>query len=353
MPVLAKSNVTEDRFREAFARGRTSPFAAVGKPVVSATSAKEALHETGCDWTVQKVPMRNALTNEVVPNMFQVIREDNRQVLGVVERRYHLVQNHEFFEVAEPFIQNGAQISRVSYLHPQQSEVSGTVYMNLTWSYRDALSIVGDIVGLNVMIRASHDGKTAALIKLMLMRLACLNGLTLPVPGIPFEWRISHTVSADLRLKEAMKVLEKAPDYFRFAGKACELLAREKVTEAEAEHLVVQAIDPVNVKRPTKIKDGARARIDAIMSRFQGDQPGADSKAMKGTAYGLWNAAVELADYGDDKVMRVKLTPGWNAQQQRFKSAFSGNGQRLKLDMYDVLAKAYDINDRLKKFTTN
>lgn len=353
--------VTRDEVLKIVPKDRVSPFFAVGTDVTNVGPAKACLQAAGALWDVEKVPLRNALTGEDIPGFFQVTRTDNKQVVGVVEGQYKCVQNAQFFgDIADQFIADGARIKRVSWLHRTyeekdangqitkavQAEVGGQLHMVLSWDIeKTAMKVVGDIVGRTAIIRNSHDGKTAATISYRLLQLACYNGAVVPVPGFSFDYRISHTDSAQERIREAAKVLAKAPEYFQYAGKALTLLAKEKVTPAVAQTLTRRLIDSSNVDSPSQMSKGDIVKVDAILDRFNGNMPRGNSEAMRGTAYGWYSAVLDFSDYGQ----RVKKSAGFGGNQQRFKSAFSGVGHQLKLNAWDLLASEFDLSERLKK----
>jgi hypothetical protein len=218
--------------------------------------------------------------------------------------------------------------------------------MHLAWDIqRTAINVVGDIVGRVATIRNSHDGKTAALIRLWLLRLACVNGVVIPVPGLSFEFRIPHTFIAAQRIKKAQKVISN----YNIAGQALNLLAKEKVNETLAKRLAFLTVDPAHAETPNKIGNADMKRVDAIIDRFKGNQPQGDHESMKGTAYGYLMAVADLADHS----IRIKKSQGFSGQQQRFKSAFSGVGHALKLSAWDALVKEFDLQTRIKQIVAS
>lgn len=342
--------------------GRVNPLALVGTDVRQARSGRDALRLGGFDWTCSKVPLLNPLTGEPMgierpvkdkegnitgmrrEGFFGVVRDDTKACLGVVEGQYEIVQNHDFFPpIADLFLSDGARITRATYLHREQNERLGQLFLHFDWPVDKADAVVGDIVGRTAILRCSHDGKSSAEIMLMLMRLACLNGMIVPVPGLSFTWKICHTISADRRLKDASKAIEASPRYFTQARHACELLAREKVSDALAERLVVSAVDPGNVDSMSEIKPATRTKIDDILG-LRTTQPGANTEALRGTAYGLYQAGAEYCDHG----IRTKKTQGWSEAQQRFKSAFGGAGATTKMKLWQVIGAEFEVDRRLK-----
>lgn len=336
---MATTTLTKEQIKNLVPDNRKSPLS-LGTDVSTAGTSRLALQQAGLDWTVRKVPMRNATTGKVVPGFFQVEREDNHEVVGVVEGQYKVVQNRDFFDIADVFVENGARISRLSYIHKDNAEVGGMIYMNLMWPFeKHSLNVVGDIVGRTAMIRNSHDGKTAALVRLILLRLACVNGMTIPVPGFSFDFTINHTESAEARIQEAHQVLSEAPKYWEGAEEMLTKIAKQRISDAVAERLTHLTIAPQNVDNPSQMTTNATNRCQDILRLYK-DQPGSSTEAMNGTAYGWFNA---VADYADHRT-RVRSTAGFDDAQQRFKSAFNGNGQKMKLDAWKVVTKEVGLN---------
>ena len=359
------ATLTNDQVRDMLPKDRISPLMSIGADTTRAMTARDALAAAGALWKVEKVPLRNPLTNDVIPGFFAVTRTDNKAVVGVVEGQYKTVQNEAFFgDVADVFIKDGARVRRTSYLHrvyeekdkegkvtsSTPAEVGGNIYMTLTWDVaKTAISVLGDIVGRTAIIRNSHDGKTAALISYRLMQLACLNGAVVPVPGFNFDFKILHTESASARIRQAEAVLKQAPKYFQYAGKALNLLAGHKLTEVTATTLTRRLIDAENVDSPSEMTKGDGEKVDTILNRFKGEQPRGNSEALKGTAYGWYSAVLDFADYG----FRTKNSAGFNTSQQRFKSSFSGAGHQLKLDAWDVLSSEYELDKTMVKIVNS
>lgn len=352
--------LTDDQVNSILPEDRESPFAGIGTATEGAGTARDALKSAGALWTAEKVQLKNPVTGNPIHGYYAVVRQDNKEVLGVVEGQYHVVQNQEFFDIADLFVADGAKITRVSYLHrsiemvdetgkplnqTRPVEVGGQVYMNIMWPIKKtALSVKGDIVGRTALIRTGHDGKFSGLITLRMLQLACLNGAVVPVPGFSFDFRISHTISATKRIEEAKKVLAAAPKYFDYAGRAMAMLADHKVTDATAKRLAALTVNPIH---PDKLTSADEDKVAAIVERFNGQMPRGNSEAVKGTAYGWITAVWDFADYGT----RIKRSEGYSERQQRFKSAFGGVGHTLKLTAWDALDAEFDLQKRVKALT--
>lgn len=329
---------------------RISPFDAIGTAVESQLSARESLSLAGLDFDVVLEPVKNSRTGDVVltendppePKYFQVIRTDRNDVLGIVEGRFTPLQNRDVFGIADAMVQTGARIVRAAEI-----EQGARCFMTLEWTDDHAIHVVDDIVGRRAIIQNAHNGKYSALIRLMPLRKACTNGLILPVPGAEFEFRIKHTVGSEERLIEAAEVISRADDYFSHFSRTADLLAQTSITSEHASSIMWGVPEFKGKEKSPAVQK----KVARVLSLFEGEQRGADMDGLKGTTWGLLNAVSEFADY--DEESRVRVTKGTTSEIQRFKSAFGGTNQRLKLNFFDVLMKDQDLALRSQLSSSN
>jgi hypothetical protein len=64
-----------------------------------------------------------------------------------------------------------------------------------------------DILPL-LLLRNGHDGGLAVTVSVAPFRLACLNGMLVPVEGAARTWKARHTASLATRLADARRTLE-------------------------------------------------------------------------------------------------------------------------------------------------
>lgn len=313
---------------------RIATFAAIGTPAVRGDDSRSALKRGNLDFDVKLVPMKNPLTGEVITEgkdakYFGVCRDDTNDLLGIVEGRYTLIPNRNIFDIGDAMAQeDGAIITRVSAL-----DNGARCFMNLEWPRDKSINVVGDIVGRQAIIQNAHNGKFSSVIRLIPMRLACINGMVVPIPAFSFEFRIKHTFSADARLAEARRIMAGASKYFDAFGKVANQMARTKVTQPHAK-LILKTIPEL-----AKTTDGAEKKLNEIFDLFDGGQVNARHESVNGTAWGLLNAVAEHADHSS----KVRKTGDNSAEVQRFKSGFEGTSQRLKLSAYESILADKDL----------
>jgi phage/plasmid-like protein (TIGR03299 family) len=315
---------------------RVSPFDAIGTGFTDPGGAQDCLSLAGLNFDVSLEPVKNSITGEIVltdadsgqegPKYFQVIRSDTSDVLGIVEGRFSPLQNRDVFSIADAMIEDGARIIRAAEI-----ERGARCFMTLEWDDEHTLDVRGDVVGRRAIVQNAHNGKYSALVRLMPLRKACENGLVVPLREASFEIRIKHTVGGDERLIEAHEVIRRADDYFRRFQELANRLAGTGLDGGQAE-MVVWKIPEFRGRNKSP---AVKKKVERIISLFEGEQSGGTMEAVQGTAWGLLNAGAEFADY--DEESRVRVTKGTNVDIQRFKSAFGGTNQRLKLGLFEAI----------------
>jgi len=330
---------------------RISPLDALGQRAERNDDALQALRRARLDFDVDLVPVRNPATNEIIwgpedeegnpqPKFLATVRKDTKDVLGIVEGRYRIFQNSDVFSIADTMAQeDGAIITRASAI-----DNGARCFMTLEWPRDKSVSVLGDIVSRRAILQNSHDGKFAAIARLMPMRLACMNGMVVPVPAFTFEFRIKHTESGDERLNQARGIMAGASQYFETFGKIANRMAELKVTETHAKKLLESL--PAFKKDTT----ASGKKLDEIMDLFNGAQAGGNHEAVRNTAWGWFNAVAEFADHSG----RIRKTRGNDELTQRFKNVIEGAGARLKVDAYESLLKddSLGLGDFYKSLTT-
>jgi len=299
---------------------RTNALDSFGTKASSKTDPIQAMQKAGGLFGLRKTSLAEFTGCKANKDLHVVVRTDTNQAIGQVGNSYECFDNESFFApTAKALIEEtGARIDRFQMLD------SGTrSFMRLSWPEDQNLSIgrpeVGDIVGRRCTLSTSHDGKWAGKFSLQMLRLICSNGMTVPVGES--EVTLTHTIGGHQQLIDLRKIIPTMERYVRQFAAAANILAQTEVlsTSDKTIEIVKNMVDPGG-KAETK-KDGnpnsAQARVNRILTLFDGGQPGATELECKNTGWGLYNAAV-------DYFTHEKGTRGENEQAQRFKSLLPG-----------------------------
>jgi hypothetical protein len=301
-----------------------------GTAVRNRKNPYEAMRKAEGLFGLRKVSLAEFSGQPANPDLHVVVRSDTGQALGCVGNNYECFPNEAFFgPVAEALVEAGAEITRFQMLD------NGTrSFMRLAWPEDRNLRIgkpkVGDIVGRRATLSTSHDGKYAGKFSMQMLRLACENGMVVPVGA--YDMNMFHTVGGKLQLVELAQMIPSIETYVAKFQVAADILAdtRIKAGSDEAMDIISKIADP---KGGAKDKSSgepnlAKSRVLRIAELFDGQQPGADTASVKDTGWGLYNAAVDYFTHdkgtrgGDDAGRRL---------EQRFKSLLPGGSANKEI----------------------
>lgn len=313
-----------DNRRNAWKRGGTA---------VDATSAVEAARQAGLDWTVSLTDLWAHKDGMIqVPKKQAVLKHEDTglSAIGVVGSKYKIVQNIEVFSALDTLIESGE--ARYS----AAGEYNGGANVWMLMELPNEVTVAGDPHAAFLLAKTSHDGSCSVLIRPIIERLFCANqiGKLITSKGAkPLQYKMKHTTNAELSVSDIRNITTityKAIEDYELTAK--QLLARSvDKQQAMAIFKKVWALPsevegaPVHLlsqgqQRQQTIATTARAKAWDIYSQSP------TQENIKGTAFGVWQAVIEYADYyasgGEDK---------------RVLSTISGNNDRIKNKALSIL----------------
>src|SRR4029453_14468622 len=173
----------------------------------------------GLAWAVEQKPLEAVLGNPddgeaarvPVPRVVANVRSATRAVPGVGGEGYEPLQNSAAFAFCDAITDSG----EAHWLGAAETRSGARVHalMELDRTIR-----IGDAEGEDVLpllcFRNGHDGGLAVTISVAPFRLACLNGMMLPLEGAERTWKARHTANLDARLADARRTLGIAWRYY-------------------------------------------------------------------------------------------------------------------------------------------
>lgn len=309
----------------------------------SRTDPIAAIDAGGGLFGLKKVSLAEFSGQPANNDLHVVIRTDTGQAIGQVGNTYECFPNEEFFgPTATALVETGARIDRFQMLD------DGTrAFMRLSWDKNCDLRIggakVGDIVGRRATLSTSHDGKWAGKFTLMMLRLACSNGMVVPVGSC--EVALTHTVGGHTQLRDLAVLAPTIDTYVRQFETAAGILADTRIrpTDDLCETIIQQIVDRQKSAGNTKagVPNQAQNRINRIRDLFAGQQPEAGNRAIKDTGWGLYQAAVHYLTH-------ETRTRGDNELAQRFKSLLpGGTANREIVRAWEVVTAGLGVKDQI------
>ncbi|HTX45268.1 MAG TPA: DUF932 domain-containing protein [Solirubrobacteraceae bacterium] len=260
----------------------------------------EAIELSGLAWRVDREPIAvdrgDAATVddwweprcEEIPGYWANVRQDTRQVLGIVGDRYRIVQNVEAFEFVDQLIGSAMHFETAGSLHDGRKV---WVLARLP----EHVQIGGDPVRCYVLLMNSHDGSTAVVAASTPVRVVCQNTLNWGLARAHQRYSIRHTDKIREHVHQARQVLEISIDYYEQFKHTGDKLASQPISEGQLrrvlDELYPSGTEDVASDRTRRSREQTKQRITELFLHggTQGNAPGSKWAAL--------NAIVEHADW--------------------------------------------------------
>jgi phage/plasmid-like protein (TIGR03299 family) len=303
----------DGRVEFAYLASDGTPWHGLGTPMGADASIDQWRVDAGMDWKIRRSEIRYAVSRDAtadslikLPDQHVLFRSDNSEALGVVSKRYQVVQPGEVLEFFRDIAKAGGL----------ELSAAGTIYGGkrfwATAKIGEAAPVsLRDTIGGYILISTSADGSLATEVRRTTVRTVCKNTLQMAMADAKASVKVSHrSVFNPDQVKEFMGLNEAAWDAFRFN---LNKLANTDMHESDAADFVAGLLGGAE-----KVRESAG--FTKIMSLFNGGAMGSEFDGVRNTAYGLLNAVTEYVDHH----VRARN------DQNRFVSSQWGAGGDLK-----------------------
>src|SRR5213596_226735 len=264
-------------------------------------SAAEMVAAAGLDWSVEQHPLEAVVEREYqslrlpVPRHVANVRSDTRTVLGVVGDGYEPLQNRAAFAFCDAITDSG----QAHWIGAGVTRSGARVHalMRLDREIRIGGAEGEDVLPL-LCFRNGHDGGLAVTVSVAPFRLACLNGMLLPVEGAQRTWKARHTANVEAKLADARRTLGIAWRYYDELEELGSRLLAQSVSDGAFERFLARLV-PMPDPRPDATNGGRAVRNaervrEAIRTAY-GTTP--DLADIHGTAWGALQAVGVYVDH--------------------------------------------------------
>jgi phage/plasmid-like protein (TIGR03299 family) len=313
----------DGRVEFAYLASDGTPWHGLGQALADGTSLDDWRVAAGMDWKIRRSEIRYAVARDAstdslikLPDQHVLFRSDNNDALGVVSKRYQVVQPGEVLEFFRDIAKAGGL----------ELSAAGTIYGGKRfWATAKigeaAPTSIADTIGGYLLISTSADGSLATEVRRTTVRTVCKNTLAMAFADAKASVKVSHrSVFSPDQVKEFMGLNEAAWEAFRHNVTR---LANVDVHEEEAGDFVAKLLGGGE-----KVRESAG--FTKILDLFNGSGMGATNDGVFGTAWGLLNAVTEYADHH----VRART------DQNRFVSSQWGAGADLKQKAANLLLAA-------------
>lgn len=284
-----------------------------------AQDAASMIAAAGLDWTVEQLPLEAVAEREYqsvrvpVPRHVANVRSDTRTVLGVVGKGYEPLQNAAAFAFCDAITDSG----RAHWIGAGSTRGGARVHalMRLDREIRIGGAEGEDVLPL-LCFRNGHDGGLSVTVSVAPFRLACLNGMLLPIDDAQRTWKARHTAHVEARLADARRTLGVAWRYYDELEELGGRLIREPIGEGEFERFLGRLVplpQPVPDEGGRAVRNVERVR-EAIRTAYRAAP---DLDGIRGTRWGALQAVTAYVDH----VQPTRRTPARTEAEARFERA--------------------------------
>lgn len=268
----------------------------LGQVVDGSMTAEQAIELACLNYEVVKTPVLVSLDNKIVevPNQFATLRNDTKEVFGVVGKQYEIVQNREAFAFFDNIVGEGAAIYETAGALGMGQKIFVSAKMP-----NDIIRINGseDITEMYVVLTSSHDGSGSIIAMVTPIRVVCQNTLNAALKGSENKVKIRHTQNAHAALAQAHEVLGITHILTTELSECFNMLAKKRVSNKQAAELV-EAIFPSGGKKENG-EEGKR--ITAIRDNFYNAYyNGIGQEKIVGTGWGFYNGITHYLDHAKE-----------------------------------------------------
>ena len=286
--------------------GRETPWHGLGTSVAEALTSLDAIHYAGLDWKVEKQPVINGYTNEVIPNFYATTRMTDGKTYGMVTKKYQIINNDEAFSFMDNLLGEGVKYETAGSLF------DGKKIWMLAKLPED-MTILGDKVQPYVVLTNSHDGKSAVQVACTPIRVVCNNTLNMALSNASRSWSTRHVGDIQGKMLEAERTLGLAQKYLKELNDEAEKMA---VTELNSTQLakVVEEVFPITADMTDRKIQNAEDQRRTFYDYYNRD----DVQPFKDTLYGAVLAITDYVDHANPD----RLTKNYN--ENRFNNIITG-----------------------------
>ncbi|MBC8053822.1 MAG: DUF945 domain-containing protein [Sphingobacteriaceae bacterium] len=334
-------NYNEKTSKHSFFSVKEKAWHGLGQIVSDYPTSAEAIKHAGLDYLVEKRPLftydkenfhgkedTDIIIPEIeVPNYFATMRTDTEDVLGVVGREYHVVQNIDAFSFFDSIVGGGNGI-----LYETAGALGNGERIFITAKLPDYIRVgFDDMIEKYLFLTTSHDGSGSIIAAFTPIRIVCNNTLNCALNNMSNCVKIRHTESAQDKLKQAHSLMGITNKLAIELGEIYNHWSRIRITDKQVLKLVQQAMAPSkevleNVLNGREDEHSTYFKnVCANVCEFAFSNETQQTLTTKGTLFGAYNAVtgyfqnVKPFKDQESKLKSIQFGSGLTKSQTAFK----------------------------------
>jgi len=308
---------------------RETPWHKLGVVLPTAPTLDEAIVAAGLDWRVKMCNLQ-ALGDDGKPLDSSsiihraVIREDTKAVLGVVGPSWTPLQNKDAFKFFQPFIDEGSvSLETAGSLRDNKyvwvlGKVNKFDPLSQKWSSLEGEVIKNDPINRYVLLCHGHDGTLAVRVGYTDIRVVCQNTMNMAFNSKASQLiRIKHSAKVKENLENIGSVMNLVTTEFQANLEQLARLTKKNINQEDIKKFVhVIFFDSKALDKSTRTANLYSEMLGRINQLVE-EGKGADITGVRGTVYGLVNAATEYLTHEAQSSVESRLNSLWFGDNSR------------------------------------
>lgn len=312
---------TNDRPAMAF-YGET-PWHGLGTKLDAPATAAEAMEAAGLSYRADLVLMYTE-DGSTVPNRKAVIRDDTREVLGVVGNSYVPIQNGECFSFLDAVVAEG----NVRYHTAGALGKGERVWLLAKLPGHIRVKNTDDLTEKFLLLHNSHNGSSALRVFFSPIRVVCANTMAIArQQGRSQGISIYHTGNLASKVQQAQQVLGLANQFYDDVQVKVDILADHRPTAAQLQSYF-EALYPDNPDSNSKRAQNIRTELTRLFEEGMGQ----DIPGIRHSSWAALHAVTEWVDHHRPTRAGSPL----EKTSRRLQSQWFGSGAKLKSRAWDL-----------------
>lgn len=220
----------------------------LGQIVDEYPTAAEAITAAQLDWDVIKAPIMTAPTDDQEPQQisthFATMRSDTRQVLGIVGKKYEVVNNRDAFRFFDAIVGGDEGI-----FYETAGALGNGEQIFITAKLPDFIKVdKKDLIEKYIFLTTSHDGSGSIQAAFTPVRIVCNNTLTAALKNHSNMITIRHTVGAKQQLEMAHRVMGISNQLAKELEPIFQSMAHTWIKDEDLQRLIALAMAPTDLQ---------------------------------------------------------------------------------------------------------
>ena len=264
--------------------------------VATSNNYRDRLREANLDYTAvaEDLFIEHEGSKIQVPDRKVILRDDTKEIFGIVSNKYQLCQNVDALDFVEC-------IDDVTLL--KAGSAGSMIWMI---GKLPSVEILGDEVTPHLIFQNSHDGSCSIKTTICMLRIVCQNQFVSSFKESPATISIRHQGDIDEKLVAAKQTMQGVYEYVKNYDSVAHELATQKITPSKFNTLIEGFF-----KIPEDASDRTIRSINDRRERFYEAYNAEDNQNFTGTKWGLVNAYSDLITHEEF----ARKTSNWESNR--------------------------------------